>query len=124
MVDVLAIPAIEPGPPAPAKALLMMPCTRGHSGEALEQISLTRDELANLAWAVQRRVTNSEGDPVELPRPSGWAGTPPTLPEVRPDPAFPAYRVETTVPELPVPAGARRDGSRGDPVQPGTTQRT
>lgn len=87
----------QPDHPA-SKALLMMPCTRGHSGEPLERISLTRDELANLAWAVQHRITDSAGDPVDcrdqwLSRHAGDA------PEVRPDPGFPAYRVETTVPD-------------------------
>lgn len=87
----------EPGHPA-TKALLMMPCTQGHTGEPLERISLTRDELANLAWAIQHRVTDNQGEPVDCR--NQWmrlhANDAPT---VVPDPALPAYRVETTVPD-------------------------
>lgn len=87
----------QPGHPA-TKALLMMPCASGHSGEPLERISLTRDELANLAWAVQHRVTNNEGDPVDC-RDQWMSRHAADAPQIRPDPAFPAYRVETTVPD-------------------------
>ena len=45
-----------------AKSLLMMPCTQGHRGEPLEQIRLTRDELANLAWAVQHDITDDRAN--------------------------------------------------------------
>ena len=87
----------EPDHPA-TKALLMMPCTQGHRGEPLERISLTRDELANLAWAIQHRITNSQGDPVECR--DQWMRMHATdAPEIVPDPTLPAYRVETTVPD-------------------------
>jgi hypothetical protein len=87
----------EPDHPA-TKALLMMPCTQGHTGEPLEQISLTRDELANLAWAIQHRITDSPGDLVDC-RNQWMRMHAADAPEIQPDPALPAYRVETTVPD-------------------------
>ncbi len=55
----------------PRTSLLMMPCTQGHRGEPLEQIGLTRDELANLAWAIQHPITDDRGEPVRLAAPGG-----------------------------------------------------
>jgi hypothetical protein len=77
-----------------ANSLLMMPCTQGHRGEPLEQISLTRDELANLAWAVQHRITDDRGEPVDCR--DRWLRTPP--PTAAANRTVPAYRVQTHVP--------------------------
>ena len=87
-----------------AKSLLMMPCTQGHRGEPLEQIGLTRDELANLAWAVQHRITNDRGEPVDCR--DRWFRTHP--PTTAADRTAPTYRVQTQVPDywfplVPVP---------------------
>ena len=78
-----------------AKSLLMMPCTQAHRGEPLERIALTRDELANLAWAVQHYVTDEQGERMDCrdmwfrkPRPAAPA-----------QPTVPAYRVQTEVPD-------------------------
>src|SRR5205823_2519230 len=77
---------------------------QGHRGEPLEQIGLTRDELANLAWAVQHRITDDRGEPVDCRdrwfRTRGHA--------TAEDRTVPAYRVQTQVPDywfplVPVP---------------------
>jgi hypothetical protein len=78
-----------------AKSLLMMPCTQGHRGEPLEQIRLTRDELANLAWAVQHRITDDRGEPVDCR--DRWFRTHP--PTTAADRTAPTYRVQTQVPD-------------------------
>ena len=77
-----------------AKSLLMMPCTQGHRGEPLEQISLTRDELANLAWAVQHRITDDRGEPV-----TAVTGGSDASAHRGGDRTAPAYRVQTHVPD-------------------------
>ena len=75
-----------------ASGLLIMPTERGHAGEPLERVGLTRDELANLAWAVEHRYTDGRGDPVDR---HDAAPTPPAAVEAG---ALPVYGVQTEVP--------------------------
>lgn len=78
-----------------AQGLLMVARTQGHRGEPLEQLRLVRDELANLAWAVQRRVTDTNGEPVDCR--DRWLRSHP--PGAEADRHMPVYRVQTTVPD-------------------------
>jgi hypothetical protein len=79
-----------------AKSLLMMPCTQAHRGEPLERIGLTRDELANLAWAVQHHITDGRGEPVDCR--DSWFRSPASTREEG-NRNVPAYRVQTEVPD-------------------------
>lgn len=82
-----------------ASGLLVMPTSHAQAGEPLERISLARDELANLAWAVQQRFTDGRGDAIESR--DRWLREHPPQPVV--DRAMPYYRVETTVPDYWLP---------------------
>ncbi|MFF0488757.1 hypothetical protein ACFYTQ_07015 [Nocardia sp. NPDC004068] len=78
--------------------LLVMPSERGAVGEPLETVALVRDELANLAWAVERDYTDGHG--VRVDRRADWlrhapAGPPPT--------DLGAYAVQTIVPDFWLP---------------------
>ncbi len=73
--------------------LLMVPCTGGQSGQPLEHVGLTRDELANLGWAVQHRVTDSRGRLVDCR--DRWLKVMPPAEQ----PRQPTYRVQTVVPD-------------------------
>ncbi|MFI9503314.1 hypothetical protein [Nocardia sp. NPDC052566] len=78
--------------------LLVMPSERGAVGEPLETVALLRDELANLAWAVERTYTGGHG--VRVDRREDWlrrapAGPPPT--------EIGAYAVQTIVPDYWLP---------------------
>jgi hypothetical protein len=83
----------DPDHPA-ASGLLLMPTEGGQVGEPLEQVGLTRDELANLAWAVEHRYTDGRGERVDRhDRPPRVAPGPPA------PGAPPAYGVQTLVPD-------------------------
>jgi hypothetical protein len=85
----------SPDPTHPAASgLLVVPTERGSVGDPLEQVGLTRDELANLAWAVQHRYTDDGGERVE--RQDRWLRR---QPEPAPPPPLPAYGVQTVVPD-------------------------
>jgi hypothetical protein len=89
-----------------ATAMLMMPNSRGHIGEPVEQVSLTRDELANLGWAVQHRITDTRGQLVDCR--GVWLQNRP--PPKEPG-ALPAYRVQNSVPSYWYPLVAVGDAS-------------
>jgi hypothetical protein len=78
--------------------LLVMPSERGATGEVLETIALVRDELANLAWAIEAEFTDGRGRRVS--RRDRWL-------EIAPDPEppgdLPAYAVQTIVPDYWLP---------------------
>lgn len=61
-------------------------------GPPVETVLLLRDEMANLAWAVEQTVPDLAGDPVD--RRGRWAARPPDAPARGP---YPRYRVETDV---------------------------
>jgi hypothetical protein len=52
------------------EGLLVLPSGRGLVGEPVERIALARDELANLAWAIEREYTDDRGRRVD--RPTAW----------------------------------------------------
>lgn len=85
----------SPDPQHPAAgALLMLPAGIGQPGDVLERVVLTRDELANLAWAVQHSYTDGRGEPVD--RREAWLRS---APEPAPSGELPAYAVQTIVPD-------------------------
>lgn len=86
----------DPDHPA-ASGLLILPSERGQPGQPLERVLLARDELANLAWAVQHHYTDGRGEPVD--RRDRWArNAPPETAVPGPD-AVPAYAVQSIVPD-------------------------
>ncbi|MEU0084739.1 hypothetical protein [Streptomyces sp. NPDC006274] len=84
----------DPDHPA-ASGLLMLPTERGQVGEVLEHVALARDELANLAWAVQHRYTDGRGELID--RRDRWARTAARPPVATGE--LPAYGVQTVVPD-------------------------
>ncbi|NUS26658.1 MAG: hypothetical protein HOV92_20855 [Streptomyces sp.] len=84
----------DPDQPA-ASGLLILPTEPGQPGRPLEHVVLARDELANLAWAVQHHYTDGRGEPVD--RRDSWARR--TPPEPVPAGELPAYAVQTIVPD-------------------------
>ena len=83
----------DPDHPA-ASGLLMLPTERGQTGEPLERVLLARDELANLAWAVQHRYTDGRGELVD--RRDRWRRV---APGPVPVGGLPMYGVQTVVPD-------------------------
>jgi hypothetical protein len=83
----------EPDHPA-ASGLLVLPTEPGQVGEPLEHVVLARDELANLAWAVQHSYTDGRGELVQ--RRDQWLRT---APDPVPAGELPAYEVQTVVPD-------------------------
>lgn len=86
-------------PHAAAAGLLMPPAGPAVTGEPSEQVVLARDELANLAWAIEGKTTDRRGE--SLDRRSRWLQTRPV--PVEPDPGLPAYAVQTLVPDYWLP---------------------
>ena len=52
--------------PFPARGALLLAPTllTGISGPEIEEVELVRDEMANLAWAVERTVPGADGRPL------------------------------------------------------------
>lgn len=94
----------SPDPQHPAAGgLVMLPAGAGQPGAVLERVLLARDELANLAWAVQHSYTDGRGEPVD--RREAWLRA---APEPAPAGPLPVYGVQTIVPDywfplVPVP---------------------
>lgn len=85
-----------PDPDHPATSgLLMLPTERGQAGQPLERVMLARDELANLAWAVQHHCTDGRGEQVD--RRDRWARARPPEPAVAGE--LPVYAVQSIVPD-------------------------
>lgn len=78
--------------------LLVMPSERGVTGDVLETIALARDELANLAWAIETEYTDERGRLVS--RRDRWLAIEPDPPEPG---ELPAYAVQTIVPDYWLP---------------------
>jgi hypothetical protein len=94
------------GPAAPV--LLLAPVVSGAlEGDAVEELLLLRDEMANLAWAVERVVEGADGRPRNRSVEYGARLTAAPTPRL-PSPAELVYVLQTAVPEhwiplLPVP---------------------
>ncbi|MEA3216515.1 MAG: hypothetical protein QOJ19_2671, partial [Acidimicrobiia bacterium] len=99
-----------PAPPL----LLLAPVVAGSlDGEPIEELLLLRDEMANLAWAVERVVEGADGRPRNRSIEYGsrlTAAPPPQLPS----PAALVYQLQTAVPEHWIPLVAVRDPAGGD----------
>src|SRR5262249_7453334 len=74
-------------PPGPFDAALLVPPVLVGSlqGSDLEEVLLLRDETANLAWAVEKRIEGQNGTPVDRAQAAYEAAGPPAPP--RPEPA-------------------------------------
>ena len=98
----LAMP-LDPSDPVgvPATNLFLLAPTLLHplEGPVLEEVSMVRDELANLAWAIERRLPNELGAGVETSRTAtdlaAEAGGPAVV--------GPSYRLTGAVPEHWIP---------------------
>ncbi|HVP31741.1 MAG TPA: hypothetical protein VMW35_21530 [Myxococcota bacterium] len=92
----------DPDPaPGAGMRLLVPPTPRPLAGEVLEDVLVVRDELANLAWMVERLTRDASGEPVDriqrhlqLRPPGDPAFDPGDRPEERQQ-----YRLGTTVPD-------------------------
>ena len=92
--------ATKGGMTHPAEKALFLPPTAGYLAESkpVETVLFLRDEMADLAWAVEACVEDNLGRTVD--RRAAWVGHR-TLPPG--DPAQPGYRVETVVPDYWIP---------------------
>lgn len=98
-----------------AELLFLAPAVSGGlDGEPIEEVLLLRDELANLAWAIERVVQSATGarlDRVEAYRGTQPAPPPPADGEAR----IMNYRLSTTVPDYWLPlVPVRIDATRPD----------
>lgn len=94
----------EDGAPRFARDLFFLPPTLAgvHEGKPIEEVAFLRDEMANLAWGVERRVPGASGDGMDR----GLEATRRAMQQVIP--AAPAdaslvYRLATEVPEHWIP---------------------
>jgi hypothetical protein len=112
----LTDPSLAAGSGPAPDLLLLAPVVAGAlDGDPLEEVLLLRDEMANLAWAVERIVEGADGRPRN--RSIEYA----TRTSAAPPPAFPSpadlvYVVQTAVPEHWIPLVPVRD-----PVNPTPT---
>lgn len=108
--------------PAP-DLLLLAPVVAGAlDGEPLEEVLLLRDEMANLAWAVERIVEGADGRPLNRSleySTRGSAAPPPAVPS----PADLVYVVQTAVPEHWIPLVPVRDPANPTPTAAVVLQR-
>jgi hypothetical protein len=106
----------DPGPGAGLR-VLVPPTPKPLHGEAVEEVLLLRDELANLAWLVERTTRDRDGEPVDRYR-RHLTLRPPQDPSF--DPAAVAtgsavYRLGTPVPDYWYPLVATT-GADGRPL--------
>ncbi|MFE9201401.1 hypothetical protein [Micromonospora sp. NPDC007230] len=89
-----------------ATDVLVLPATAAATLDSapVEEVRLGRDEMANLAWAIERTVTGATGRPIDRTAQVGRAAVPPR-PPVDADADVPSmsYAFATTVPENWVP---------------------
>jgi hypothetical protein len=79
---------------------------RAVTGPPLEEVQLLIDEVANLAWAIERVTQGASGEPFRRTDPV------PPLPQARPD-ADLTYVLQTDVPANWIPLVPQPDGTRG-----------
>ena len=94
--------------PAPGLLLLAPVIAGALDGEAIESLLLLRDEMANLAWAVERVVEGADGRPRNRSIEYGARLTAAPAPALS-SPADLVYRLQTAVPEHWIPLVAVRD---------------
>lgn len=88
--------------PAPPLLLLAPVVAGGLDGDAIEELLLLRDEMANLGWAVERVVEGADGRPRNRSVEYGSRLTAAPPPELR-SPAELVYVLQTVVPEHWIP---------------------
>jgi hypothetical protein len=69
-------------------------------GSAVEEVLLLRDELANMAWGIERTVPGASGQPLD--RTTAWNTNLPIAPPPAPD-AVPLYRLGSDIPDYWLP---------------------
>jgi hypothetical protein len=125
--EVVTIPPFTP-PTAPSGAwrmfalgeYLFLPPALGPSlqGQPVEEVLLMRDEMANLAWAIERVVENRAGAPVD--RRDAYQ----QRHESAPAPAAGEYRLTTEVPDYWIPlVPVRQPNEQGIRLQRGALAR-
>ena len=100
----------DPRQPSGASPWFLLASTLPGSLESapVERVVVARDELANLAWAIEQRIEDDAGLPYDrYDKPSRPAAADPS--------AMSAYHVDTAVPEFwyPMAPRAHRSGARG-----------
>jgi hypothetical protein len=92
-------------PEEPVRNLFFLPPALGRSLESapVEEVLFMRDEMANLAWAIEHKTES----PVEQATPRAQTDVPPdaasSAPAAAPSPAMPRYRLSTSVPAYWIP---------------------
>ncbi|MGK4005477.1 hypothetical protein WMF31_22825 [Sorangium sp. So ce1036] len=83
----------------PVRNLFFLPPSLGRSLEspAIEEVLFLRDEMANVAWAIERKTENGIGQPVDAAPPAAAPAAPAAPGTV------PHYRLSTTVPANWIP---------------------
>ncbi|MEJ0038078.1 MAG: hypothetical protein WDO68_18705 [Gammaproteobacteria bacterium] len=108
--------------PAPAQ-LLVAPVIAGSlEGDPIEQVLLLRDEMANLAWAVERIVEGADGRPRNRSIDYGTRMTAAPAPSLA-SPADLVYVLQTVVPEHWIPLVPVRDPKNPVPTAAVVLQR-
>jgi hypothetical protein len=107
--------------PAPALLLLAPVVAGALDGEAVEELLLLRDEMANLAWGVERVVEGADGRPRDRSTDYAARLTAAPPPELA-SPADLVYVLQTMVPEHWIPLVPVRDpgGSQAVVLQRGS----
>jgi hypothetical protein len=96
-------PAEQPEGAATAAPVLFLPPVLGPDlhGPTIEELVLLRDEMANLAWAVERTVESAGGRPLDRAQASVAAKD--AGPGSVPAPPGLTYRLSTTIPDFWIP---------------------
>lgn len=97
--------------PAPPLLLLAPVIAGALEGAAIEEVLLLRDEMANLAWAVERVVEGADGRPRNRAVDYGSRLTAAPAPALD-SPAALVYQLQTAVPEHWIPLVPVRDPKR------------
>ena len=102
--------------PAAGSQLLFLPNTIAHSlkGEPIEHISISRDELANIAWAVEHKYWKKKNDGEDgevVNRNDEEAGDIPVPPEIG---EHPLYRLKSHMPRNWIPYIPVQKSKKGD----------
>ncbi|HEY6133920.1 MAG TPA: hypothetical protein VIW70_08085, partial [Rubrivivax sp.] len=78
-------------------------------GAPLEELLLVRDEMANLAWGIERRVQGTSGEPLDRKLEADHLAFRQRLPEAPNDPLL-VYRLATQVPVHWIPLVPKGEG--------------
>lgn len=101
--------------------LLVVPPVVGHSieGPSIEEVALIRDETANMAWAIERKISGPVGNAIDrYERSRARLGTAPQDRTEVLDTL--SYRLSTEVPDHWIPLVPRSDGLRAIRLDRGT----